>query len=417
MASPSSDRAHDYTEGASAVDIQKALANNVRGRRDSQYGIEGEGAMFDGPGHSVNPSSVSRMSLDHRRRSSEWSRPSRSRRRSEASGSGEQVSPPRRRSRESKVSYGSVDHSAELSPQDGDLSNGEGELHGMSRRPRRTRSPSSSPPPHRHTVFENLAHMFGRGTHLTESPSHSRRPSISSRSSRTRLIRRSSSRRSNASSNYAVESEDEGDERWGYSSGEEDESEASIDGERTDAASIATSGSELDYGSYPPSPSARPSLPFLSDDVVFGGEARIDIGDFDALTPPPAGPPSRQTIYLADEDTKIRLIGYEVLQFRQWLWRLCCVLTCGLLALLGRWFPRAWLRWVAQEKAFKQITNGFIVVEVRFASPLCMVRVVQLSEDRLQRYFAIPTTAYRVPLRTIHCIPIICGCIGTSAIF
>src|SRR5437764_791999 len=58
--------AHDYTEGASAMDIDDIVARNRRTRRDSQYsslyGDDGEGAMFDGPGHTVNPSSVSRMS-------------------------------------------------------------------------------------------------------------------------------------------------------------------------------------------------------------------------------------------------------------------------------------------------------------------------------------------------------------------
>ena len=75
-AGPSS---YDYTEGASAIDIGNALDNNRRARRDSQYSTyynaDGDGAMFSGPGHSVNPSSVSRMShLELGRRSSDnWS--------------------------------------------------------------------------------------------------------------------------------------------------------------------------------------------------------------------------------------------------------------------------------------------------------------------------------------------------------
>ncbi|EPT04465.1 hypothetical protein FOMPIDRAFT_1156644 [Fomitopsis schrenkii] len=355
MASSSSgDARFDYTEGASAIDIQQALTANSRGRRDSRYGAEGEGTMFDGPGHSVNPSSVSRMSLDQRRRGSDvWSRTSRSRRPSEDEGDRH----PRHRSR-SKTSYGSVDLGNEYSSPGED--SGEPESHGMSRR-RRVRSRASTPPP-KQGVLENIANMFTRTTPVTQSPPHSRRASIASRTSRTRLLRRHSSRRSEASSDYAVESdeEEEGDSRWGYSSGEEDESEAEEDLEELRAMA---SDSELDFGSYPPSPSGGNNLPLLASDDIFGGETRLEIGDFEVLDPPPPGPPSRQIIHLTDEDTDIRVVGFEIIAWRRWAWRACCVLTCGILALLGHWFPRLWLRWVAREKAFKDAHNGVVVVE------------------------------------------------------
>jgi len=35
-----------------------------------------------------------------------------------------------------------------------------------------------------------------------------------------------------------------------------------------------------------------------------------------------------------------------------------------MLGMLGHWFPRLWLHWVAQEKAFKELSSGFIVIEV-----------------------------------------------------
>ncbi|EGO26058.1 Ca-transporting ATPase [Serpula lacrymans var. lacrymans S7.9] len=84
---------------------------------------------------------------------------------------------------------------------------------------------------------------------------------------------------------------------------------------------------------------------------------------FDALEAPPAGPPSRQTIYIADEDSTIRFVGYEVIIWRQWLWRLACTISLGIFGLLGHWFPRVWLRWVTKEKAFKDLKHGFVVVE------------------------------------------------------
>ncbi|KAL6307860.1 P-type ATPase [Sparassis latifolia] len=362
MASSSKQDGYDYTEGASAIDIQQALANNARrGRRDSRYGAEGEGAMFDGPSHSVIPSSVSRMSLDGRRSSDAWSRGSRSRRRSEASeastSAGVAQSPHSRISND--FSYGSVDR-VEDHGHENEYSGDEGEDIGLPSRLKRRKSPSPSNPHNRSTVFENIAHIFGRSAPgpVTESPPRSRRLSVASRTSRTRLLRRTSSRRSEASSDYSMERDEDNEERWGYSSGEEDEEALSVE---SDVGSLLPSGSEHDYGSYPPSPG--PSLPLLSSDAIFGAETRIDMVDFENLAPPPPGPPSRQTIYVADEDIDIRMIGYEVIPLRKWIWRLSCVATLGILALLGHWLPRMWLRFVTREKAFVKIKDGFVVVE------------------------------------------------------
>ncbi|KAL4249984.1 Cation-transporting ATPase [Abortiporus biennis] len=365
MPSPSRRQSYDYTEGASAIDIQEAI-ENTRHRRESRYGTEGEGTMFDGPGHVVIPSSISRMSVvDHSRRSSEgWRRSSMSRRRSEDGNNGEHS-----RSRQGSVSgrsgrrMSSDSVISRVSVEDGRVADEyaseveedeEGERHGMLGRRRRSPSPVARSV----TMFGNIAHMFGR-TAPPESPPHTRRPSLASRSSRSAILRRTSSRRSDAGSDYAIESEgDLEDDRWGYASEEDYDSEASeiqeLDRESIDFRS-------LDERSYPPSPG--PSLPLMSGDPIFGGEERIDMGELEPLAPLPPGPPSRQTLYIADEDVHIRFVGYETVHYRQFLWRLCCVLSVGILGLLGHWFPRLWLRWVAKEKAFKDTKDGFVVVE------------------------------------------------------
>ena len=212
---------------------------------------------------------------------------------------------------------------------------------------RRSRRKSASPAP-RPTVFENIAQIFTRAATQTESPPRSRRPSVSSRSSRAGLLRRTSSRRSDAGSDYAVETDDE--ERWGYASEEEDESDAEsiqdVDHDSVDFRSI-------DERSLPPSPSL--ALHVMTGDPIFGDESRIDMGELDLSEPPPPGPPSRQMIFLEEEDAHIRFVGYEVVRLRQILWRVLCVLSFGILGLLGHWFPRLWLRWVAKEKAFKDM--------------------------------------------------------------
>jgi cation-transporting ATPase 13A2 len=328
---------YDYTEGASVIDISEALSNSRRSRRDSQYSLpyDGQqGTMFDGPGHSVVPSSVSRMSIDSPR----------SRRRSEDS----QATRPfaaHRRSTDMSSSWSQM-------PDDTALEEDIGERVPL-RRGRR------SPSPRRTGVFSGIAHLFGRDTGGDGASSYrTRRTSISqhSHTSSSRLW----GRRSDAGSIVGSEVSGEGDDRWGYSSGEEDEP-SDVDDIAYDKSPVL---SERTFSSYPPSPTPSASLPLLSGDQFFANETRIDI-DFEPLDPPPLGPPSRQTIYLADEDATLRLVGYEVLRWHALAWRLGCVLTLGILGLLGHWFPRLWLHWVTKEKAFKELSSGFIVIEVR----------------------------------------------------
>ncbi|KAF8633276.1 hypothetical protein AX17_004451 [Amanita inopinata Kibby_2008] len=350
---------HDYTEGASAIDINTALANNRRSQRDSQYssfrGDDGEGTMFSGPGHSVNPSSVSRMShVEMGRRSSEgWTR---HRRRSHDSGaSGHQLS--RRDSRDSQLSNqtaGSEDIGNDIHDEEQHLTGDAYSSQGQRSRRRKSISPHS-----KSGVLDNLAHLFGGrgGTHESSSPF--RRPSLSQRSSAStgRLSRQSRSLRSRGSSDYALDTDDGEEERWGYSSGEEDSEDLA-----NDSASIPAS---MEYDSEPQTPgSPSQGLPLLASDPIFGGEARIDIEmPFALLEPPPPGPPSRQTLYNEDEDSTIRFIGYETVLWRNWAWRVGMLVSFGILGLLGNWFPRLWLRWVARETAFKNLRNGFVVIE------------------------------------------------------
>ncbi|KAI0028394.1 P-type ATPase [Vararia minispora EC-137] len=318
---------YDYTEGASAIDISDAMSNSRRARRDSQYSMTYDvpGSVFDGPGHSVIPSSISRMG--HRR--------SLSRRRSEDS-----VAARRRRSEDSYVSAGN----------DVDEEHGHEEDTVAERVRRGRRSPS---PARRSGVFGGLSQLFGGDGHSK------RRPSFSQRSSASSTKRWG--RRSDIESEAAVSDEEEGDSRWGYSSGEEYEEDEGAEVVRTPSPM----GSE--YGSYPPSPSAThsPTLPLLSEDQFFGEDTRIDI-DLEPLTPPPEGPPSRQTLHLHDEDMTVRFFGYEIMPWRQLGWRFACVLTAGVLALLGHWFPKLWLRWVARERAFGEIKNGFVLIETPY---------------------------------------------------
>ncbi|KAI6046068.1 hypothetical protein EDC04DRAFT_2864955 [Pisolithus marmoratus] len=331
---------YDYTEGASPTDIRDAVASSSRGRRDSQYSFaaDSEGAMFDGPGSTAIPTSISRMSYTDRgfpgRRSSEFSN---ARRRSEDGQRKRRMSEDNR----SRVSGGSPVRSE---------NGGEGredDLEGMSlSRGRRSPSPALNRP----SVFENIAHLFGRTP--AELPELRRSLSIA-RSSVSSTRRSRHSRLSDAGSEHTFETDEEENERWGYSSGEEDDSVDSLSSHPFSGIS-----SDVEYGSSPPSPGPSTHLPLLSTDPIFGDEVRIDIDvPLEPSEPPPPGPPSRQKIYVADEDTTLLFMGYEIVIWRQWVWRVCCIVTLGIFGLLGHWFPRLWLRWVS-------LKHGFVAVEV-----------------------------------------------------
>jgi cation-transporting P-type ATPase 13A2 len=320
----------DYTEGASSNDINAALANSKRTRRESQYsdmyGDHGGDAVFSGPGHSVRPSSASRMTHDdHRRRSLDgWSL---GRRRSVDSRTS-------RRSRDRRASYDSERSNQDQSPEARRHDEGQRELE-------------------RTSVLGGLANFFGR---VGEENS---RISVSRSSSRIGISRAES----DAISDYALEDDELEEDLRGYTSAEEDDELHPLD-PADDAVSVSAS---MAYDSEPPSPLLQTShaLPLLDTDPVFGGDTRIDMNiPFAPLEEPPPGPPSRQTMHIVDDDISVRFIGYEIIPFNQWLWRIGCIVSFGSLALLGSWFPRLWIRCVAREKAFIDIQNGFVVTEV-----------------------------------------------------
>lgn len=361
---------YDYTEGASAVDIAEAIEVGAGGRRrrDSQVGSayegdEDSGAIFDGPASVVVPSSVSSMHLErHFEFATGRPRRSSSRRRSmdfgrRLSGEISREDLHRRQSGESAyttLSTGGLPDEAPRREQSPSPLSPVAITPGSSRI-RSRRLPSTEPreaaeSPRASGFMENLASYFGHTP--SERPTAGRRKS----SDATRRSRRLSSDRG---SEHAL-TDDDGDEeeRWGYSSNEEyDDEDAS-----QDTHEMQEFDSEL--GSQPPSPSA--SIPLLTGqiDPVFG-DTRIEMFDRPSHSPPPPpGPPSRQDIYIADEDANLRFTGYEPVSWKAWLWFLGCCLTGGGLALLGRWLPGFWLKCTCREMGFKTAKKGVVIVEV-----------------------------------------------------
>ena len=395
MASPPDGGEYDYTDGASPREISHALSESEfrpRPRRDSQVGSAYDdedgnpsSAIYDGYVAGTIPSSVTSMHHDRvilwnpESRASTLSRGKRHRpsiSRTEHSG----ISSSRKKgTRDSDIAV--VDDDDEGSQHDEDTLDDVGQESIRGRLSKaRTRSRRKTPErlPSRSNVFDSIAGIFSRTSQTPESltsrpESISRQPSVSVGSKRRQKTRRSMSGSSAGGIEHPL-IEDNGDdeERWGYTSGEEEQLSPS---ELSDLSSHAGDISVYDtsIGSSPPA-SPTTSLPILPGGAnSFFGDTRIDMSvepGFQELPKPPPGPPSRQSIYIVDEDMTVLFVGYEVLSWRRWAWLAGCIGSFGALGLAGIWKPTLWLRWVTREVPFESLGEpgsgeGIITVEVR----------------------------------------------------
>ncbi|KAF9519133.1 hypothetical protein BS47DRAFT_1375107 [Hydnum rufescens UP504] len=359
MASPPSHGEYDYTEGASPYEITRALSEpefETRPRRDSQVGSvydEAEGkpspAIYDGYVAGTIPSSVT--SYASRSSSSKHRRPSISR--AEYSG----ISSSRRRSTE--------DSDVALADDDEEESQYNEDVPMIPRT--RLRRKTSERPPSRNTVLDSIAGIFSRPSHTPESlmgrsESMSRRSSVSHGSTRLSKMRRSMSSSSAGAIEHSLRDDNDDEERWGYSSGEE--------GQLSPTELSNLSSHDGDILSSPTT--SLPVLPRGNDS--FFGDTRIDMSvelGFQELPKPPPGPPSRQSVYIVDEDMTVLFVGYEVLSWRRWAWLAGCIVSFGALGLAGLWNPRLWLRWVAREVPFESLGElgsgeGIIMAETPY---------------------------------------------------
>ncbi|KAF9132248.1 hypothetical protein BGW39_000500 [Mortierella sp. 14UC] len=80
-----------------------------------------------------------------------------------------------------------------------------------------------------------------------------------------------------------------------------------------------------------------------------------------------------QKVYLEEEDIELTFTGYRFLQTRLYIYYLACVLSGGILFLLGRWMPQRYLAFVAEKCEMSQAESvvvedawGQLVTEVVF---------------------------------------------------
>jgi cation-transporting ATPase 13A2 len=207
------------------------------------------------------------------------------------------------------------------------------------------------------TTLGRLASFFGASKHRDgddENRSRSRRTSMAS------------SRRSGAARSSSPIPTDSGSENWGYTShGDEDDADTySQVSDRSNEASYTSSLAD-DTSLPPQSRPSSPTIPLLPSDGIFGDPVSHAHLDEPILDFPECASSSRQTIILPDEDLSIRFTCYSSDPFRNALWWIACVLSFGVLGLVGRWIPSVWVRWSGKETAFSDAKAGsWLVVEV-----------------------------------------------------
>ncbi|GAA5929875.1 putative acid anhydride hydrolase [Sporobolomyces koalae] len=104
----------------------------------------------------------------------------------------------------------------------------------------------------------------------------------------------------------------------------------------------------------------------------FFGESRIDFdeysGDDDEMSSldsvdddKKGGPPTHQLVYIPDEDLPLRFVGLHTSRIKNIVWWIGCILTGGILWLLGRWLPNLWRNSTGKPGHFEQ--SSYVVVE------------------------------------------------------
>ncbi|KAF8326561.1 uncharacterized protein EI90DRAFT_3069674 [Cantharellus anzutake] len=432
MSSPPDGGHFDYADGTSPSEINDVLAQGSfsmsRTRRDSQvgssYGAEDSEhtstAIFDGYGAGAIPSSVTSM---HHDRVITWTRDRRtstssrnkyysSRRPSVSREGGSASFTGRRKDSQDSAADEFLDDERSTSDDEHTASHdGHRSIHShasrSTRQPKLQREQSyPASTSQSSTMFWSLAGMFSRGSiHAPQEPLESRSISGSRRSSlASSASRKKGVEHRHDSSPESDSDNDDGTERWGYSSGED------VDEDEEDryASEVSVTSSRIEEDSlYARSNFSRPPSPTSSLPIIRGGpgpffgETRVDMGeDFDSFHHFEAdslasGPPCRQTIYIEDDDMTVLFIGREIIQWKSWLWTVGCFATLGALGLIGFWNNSVWIRWATRDKSFEFLgddSDGVIVIE----TPYRDVFIEKLHKPN----FPLPLEAIFPPSRT-----------------
>lgn len=72
----------------------------------------------------------------------------------------------------------------------------------------------------------------------------------------------------------------------------------------------------------------------------------------------------QQLLHLEEEDVEVNLYGYRYNGLRYLIYRTLCVLTLGIVWLIGRWVPEWWIRWIGEPVPLKDA--NWLVFKVKY---------------------------------------------------
>ncbi|GAA5923044.1 hypothetical protein JCM3775_006234 [Rhodotorula graminis] len=197
------------------------------------------------------------------------------------------------------------------------------------------------------------------------SPARSRAGSIRSRKS-TRSRARTSGYESDAVSARSAESGDDDDPYGPY--GSDDDSLSTSSSTQSSSSSLDESGGprrRRNNAGVLGLPGAGASDFFGESRIEFGS----DSGDDDEMSElsededeaKKGGKASHQLVYIPDEDLPLRFVGLHLSRARVVAWWVGCVLSGGILWLLGRWLPNLWRNSTGRMGEFDRAS--YVVVE------------------------------------------------------
>ena len=199
------------------------------------------------------------------------------------------------------------------------------------------------------------------------SPARSRAGSIRSRKS-TRSRARTPGYESDAVSARSAESGDDDDPYGPY--GSDDDSLSTSSSTQSSSSSLDESGGprrRRNNAGVLGLPGAGASDFFGESRIEFGS----DSGDDDEMSElsededeaKKGGKAAHQLVYIPDEDLPLRFVGLHLSRARVVAWWVGCVLSGGILWLLGRWLPNLWRNSTGRMGEFDKAS--YVVVEVR----------------------------------------------------
>lgn len=100
----------------------------------------------------------------------------------------------------------------------------------------------------------------------------------------------------------------------------------------------------------------------------------------------------RQTIYIADEDLQLLFQGWGEKTYKTILWSIGCILSFGILSLLGKWIPEWWLNGRGKDREFGRASKIVVktshgttyvvpIKKMTFANPVAISTVFPATSE------------------------------------